>query len=106
MVKIKRYEPEEKELWDSFVRNSKNGVFFFLRDYMEYHADRFEDHSLIFFKNEEPIALLPANVEGDIMCSHAGLTFGGIVTNQKMSVNLMLQIFNSLKKYLTAASIR
>ncbi|MGB9979538.1 hypothetical protein [Methanobacterium sp.] len=48
MIKIKRYEAEEKERWDNFVKNSKNGVFFSLRDYMEYHADRFEDHSLLF----------------------------------------------------------
>lgn len=100
MIKIGRYQPQKKELWDNFVKNSKNGVFFFLRDYMEYHADRFEDHSLFFFKDDELIALMPANVEGDTMCSHAGLTFGGIVTNQKMDVDLMLQIFDSLKEYL------
>ncbi len=100
MVKIKRYKPEEKELWDNFVKSSKNGVFFFLRDYMEYHSDRFEDHSLIFLKDGEPVALMPANSEGDTLFSHAGLTFGGIISNQKMNVNLMLQIFDSLKEYL------
>jgi hypothetical protein len=100
MVKIKRYKPEKKELWDNFVKGSKNGVFFFLRDYMEYHSDRFEDHSLVFFKDGELVALLPANSSGDTLFSHAGLTFGGIITDQKMDVNLMLQIFDSLKEYL------
>lgn len=102
MIKIKKYEPEEKELWDNFVKNSKNGVFFFLRDYMEYHADRFEDHSLIFLKDNKPVALMPANINGDTMFSHAGLTFGGIVTNRKMKTSLMLQIFDSLREYLKA----
>ena len=106
MVKIKRYKPEEKELWDNFVKDSKNGVFFFLRDYMEYHSDRFEDHSLIFFKENEPVALMPANIEGDTLFSHAGLTFGGIITNQNMNVNLMLQIFDSLKGYLNERGFR
>ena len=106
MVKIKRYKPEEKELWDNFVKDSKNGVFFFLRDYMEYHSDRFEDHSLIFFKDDEPVALMPANIDGDTLFSHAGLTFGGIITNQKMDVNLMLQIFDSLKEYSKGIGLR
>ncbi len=106
MIKIKKYEPGEKELWDNFVKNSKNAVFFFLRDYMEYHSDRFEDHSLIFFKDDELIALMPANVEGDTLFSHAGLTFGGIITNQKMNVNLMLQIFDSLKGYLKERGLK
>ena len=106
MVKIKRYKPEEKELWDNFVKDSKNGVFFFLRDYMEYHSDRFEDHSLIFFKENELVALMPANIDGNILVSHAGLTFGGIITNQKMNVNLMLQIFGSLKEYLKEMGFR
>lgn len=99
MIEIKRYTGE-KELWDNFIKNSKNGVFFFLRDYMEYHSDRFEDYSLIFLKNNEPVALMPANIDGDTVFSHAGLTFGGIITNQKMNINLMLQIFDSLKEYL------
>ncbi|WP_424353742.1 GNAT family N-acetyltransferase [Methanobacterium sp. MBAC-LM] len=100
MIEIKRYEAKEKELWDNFVKGSKNGVFFFLRDYMEYHSDRFEDHSLIFLKNNKPVALLPANRSGDTLFSHAGLTFGGIITNRKMKTSLMLQIFDSLKEYL------
>ena len=102
MIEIRRYNAKEKELWDNFVRNSKNGVFFFLRDYMEYHSDRFEDHSLIFLKNNKPVALMPANIDDDIIFSHAGLTFGGIITNRKMKTSLMLEIFDALKKYLKA----
>jgi len=106
MIEVKKYEPEEKELWDNFVKNSKNGVFLFLRDYMEYHADRFEDNSLIFFKDDELIALMPANIEGDTLFSHAGLTFGGIVTNQKMNVDAMLQMFDSLTEYLEGKGLK
>ncbi len=106
MIEIKRYNAKEKELWDNFVKNSKNGVFFFLRDYMEYHSDRFEDHSLIFLKNNKTVALMPANIEGNILVSHAGLTFGGIITSRKMKTSLMLEIFDSLKKYLNENGIK
>ncbi len=37
-VRVERYEPKHKICWDDFVRQSKNGVFLFYRDYLEYHA--------------------------------------------------------------------
>lgn len=106
MIEVKRYKTKEKGLWDNFVKNSKNGVFFFLRDYMEYHSDRFQDHSLIFLKNSKPVALMPANMEGDVLFSHAGLTFGGIITNRRMKTSLMLKIFDSLKEYLKEMGLK
>ena len=47
-MKIVRYSPEMKGVWDDFVETSKNGTFLLKRDYMEYHADRFPDHSYLF----------------------------------------------------------
>ena len=47
-LNIVRYTAEQKTVWDSFVATSKNGTFLFMRDYMDYHADRFADHSLMF----------------------------------------------------------
>ena len=52
MIKIKKYEPMYKDTWDSFISSSKNGVFLFYRDYMEYHQDKFKDFSLMFFKKK------------------------------------------------------
>ncbi|MDO4232378.1 MAG: hypothetical protein Q4D19_09610 [Lautropia sp.] len=39
--------PDDKADWDAFVRRSRNGVFLFERSYMDYHADRFADASVI-----------------------------------------------------------
>ena len=44
---------------------------------MDYHSDRFEDHSLIAFRKGKPVALLPANRCGSVLWSHQGLTYGG-----------------------------
>lgn len=49
-VRVERYDPKHKAQWDEFVQGSKNGVFLFRRDYLEYHADRFSDFSLLFFR--------------------------------------------------------
>ena len=34
--------------WNDFVRASKNGTFLFCRGFMDYHADRYKDASLVF----------------------------------------------------------
>lgn len=93
---LSTYKPEYKSLWDNFVSNAKNGVFLFNRDYMEYHKDRFQDHSLLFFKDGELIGLLPANLDHHTLHSHAGLTFGGIISGYGMTQSLMLGIFERL----------
>jgi Acetyltransferase (GNAT) domain len=105
MITVKKYEAEDKNRWDNFIELSKNGVFIFNRDYMEYHSDRFEDHSLMFFKNRKLVAVMPANMKKNSLNSHDGLTFGGIISNRKMTMTLMLEIFSQLKAYLKRESI-
>jgi hypothetical protein len=100
MVSVARYQEEHKRLWDEFVSQSKNGVFLFQRDYMEYHADRFADHSLMFFAGDRLIAVMPANRDGETVLSHAGLTFGGVVSDTRMRAGTMLEVFDSLREHL------
>lgn len=95
-VTLELYRKEHKPLWDKFVTESKNGLFLYYRDYMEYHKDRFTDHSLIFYKEKQPVALLPANIEDGTLYSHGGLTFGGLISGINMSQTLMLSIFQQL----------
>lgn len=97
MISSIKYETKFESLWNEFVTRSKNGVFLFHRDYMEYHADRFKDASIMFFDNSNLIAVIPANINQGILYSHGGLTFGGMITDQRMKTPLMLAIFESLK---------
>lgn len=102
-----KYIKEFKDLWDEFVKNSKNGHFFFQRDYMEYHSDRFEDFSLLVFdETDKLIAILPANIKDNIVYSHQGLTFGGFLVNDKMKTETMLEIFELLKQFLKEQNIK
>lgn len=100
MIEIVNYSNQKKDEWESFLYNSKNGLFLFSRDYMEYHSHRFSDFSLMVYDGNELIALLPANIKENILISHGGLTFGGLITNSKMSVPKMLKIFDHLMNYL------
>ena len=105
-MKIEKYSSNYKIIWDKFVKNSKNTHFFFLRDYMEYHSDRFEDFSLMVFDdNDKLIAILPANIKENILYSHQGLTFGGFLVDDKMKTETMLEIFELLKQFLKEKNI-
>jgi len=97
-MKIIIYTSKFKKNWDTFVANSKNGHFFFFREYMEYHSDRFKDFSLLVYdKQDKLIAILPANINNNILYSHQGLTFGGFLINDKMKTETMLEVFSELK---------
>jgi hypothetical protein len=95
-IEIRVYSSELKNQWDDFVSAAKNSVFLFYRDYMDYHSDRFQDHSLMFFRDNCLVALLPANIKNNTLYSHAGLTFGGVLSGCNMSTAIMLDIFSSL----------
>ncbi len=106
MVDIVRYTADKKAEWDAFVEDSKNGTFLFLRDYMEYHADRFEDHSLMYYKDGRLLALLPANKDGEVLWSHKGLTYGGFVLNMKAHATEVGEMFDVTLEHLRAAGIK
>lgn len=85
-MEIRRYTPDMKPLWDKFVRESRNATFLLMRDYMEYHADRFTDNSYVVFgDNGKIVSLLPASRHGEELRSHGGLTYGGFVLSQNSS---------------------
>lgn len=93
--------------WNEFVKKSKNSHFFFQREYMEYHSDRFEDYSLLVYDDKEKLmAILPANLRDNVLYSHQGLTFGGFIVDDKMKTETMLEIFKRLKSFLKEAGIQ
>jgi len=94
-----RYTSELQPQWDTFAQNAKNYHFMFLRSYMDYHSDRFEDHSLMLYHENMVVAIFPANKDDYVLYSHQGLTFGGFLVSHKMSVSLLLACFHRLLKY-------
>lgn len=75
---IDRYDGSRADEWNDFVAKARNATFLFNRSYMDYHADRFEDCSMLAWKGEKLMAVLPANITPDgVLHSHQGLTYGG-----------------------------
>lgn len=77
--RVEKYSPDRKACWDDFVCHSRNGTFLLCRDYMDYHADRFVDCSLMIYYGQKLLALLPGHLEETTYCSHNGLTYGGLL---------------------------
>lgn len=80
MITVRKYIDEDRKMWDDLCNKSRSPMFMFERGYVEYHSDRFEDHSLLFFDDDELIAIMPASLEADTLYSHGGLTYGGIIS--------------------------
>src|SRR6266513_928410 len=85
---VQPYSAALKEDWDSFIRKSSDATFLFYRDYMEYHADRFTDHSLLIYRGADVVGVLPANLDSSrALVSHEGLTYGGLVMSSHAAMN-------------------
>lgn len=100
MFEVTRYTVDQKAVWDDFVSRSKQGTFLLRRDYMDYHSDRFHDHSLMVWNKNSLIAVLPANQAGDVLWSHQGLTYGGLLTLDKTKAAEVCEIFRQINDYL------
>lgn len=97
---IIRYNPALADEWNEFVTRSKNGTFLFDRRYMDYHSDRFEDFSLMFYREGRLYALLPANRKGDGLWSHQGLSYGGLVMDEITTTAAVCTLFTELNEVL------
>ena len=96
MVEIIRYDATMAAQWNELARLCRNSTFQHQRGYMDYHSDRFTDCSLIALHNGKPRALLPANVDGDTLWSHRGLTFGSwLVPPKHFDVTVMIEVMDA-----------
>lgn len=105
---IEIFKPNLKEEWDIFVNDAKNATFLFRRDYMDYHADRFEDFSLIARNSKgDIVALLPANRETDTLVSHGGLTYGGWIGHYRhFDILALLEIQRLANEFLISEGFK
>ena len=102
---IRRFDGlKDKNQWDEFVGKAKNQTFLFYRDFMDYHADRFDDHSCIILNDKEAIVgLLPANrsrKNPHTVISHEGLTYGGLIVPHDVKVKSVISYLHAVLSYL------
>ena len=97
-MEIIQYTPLQADEWDAFVQNSKNGTFLLERRFMDYHAHRFSDCSLLIYEDNQLVALFPANWVEEERCihSHQGLTYGGLILTSEATERQVIAIFQGI----------
>ena len=106
MFEVRRYTNSHTEEWNRFVAQSKNGTFLFDRRFMDYHADRFDDCSLMIYRQGALYAMLPANIKGDTLYSHGGLTYGGLIMSDRCSAKGVQDVFIAINDFLRSISVQ
>lgn len=106
MIQIIPYSPELKDKWNRLILSSRNGTFLFLREYMDYHSDRFKDCSFLIQKNGNIEAVIPGNENDKKFFSHQGLTYGGLIVSEKMLATDIIETFSTLNDELIRKGIR
>ena len=98
---IRKYNKEDLEIWNDFIKKSINGSFLFYRDFMEYHEDRFDDFSLLIYKNQHLVGIIPANYSNNYVFSHQGLTYGGLILKHYLGAKKLMEIISEVLKFLS-----
>lgn len=102
----KLYTSNDKRSWDTFIGEAKNATFLFRRDFMEYHAPKFTDFSLLVYKAKKLVAVLPANRVDDKVYSHQGLTYGGLVLSKNSKLEEVAAIFSEVLEFLASEGVK
>lgn len=110
MISIKIYDDSDFNIYENFVNSSINGTIFHLRNFLDYHPkDRFKDNSLLIYQFEKLIAVFPAALlkknENNILKSHPGSSYGGLVVKENISYDLTNKIFSKIEEYCTNKNI-
>lgn len=107
MIEIVKYDGSMRSQWDEMVRNSRNGTFLHERGYMDYHSDRFTDCSLVALRDGKACSLLPANIDGDTLWSHRGLTYGSwIVPFKRFDTTVMVEVMDAAVAWMRANGLK
>jgi len=106
MFRIVRYDETLHDVWNRYVDRARNATFLFYREYMDYHSDRFKDHSLLFYSGNHLHSILPAHEDGELFCSHKGLTYGGLLMDDDVTTADVVRLFEELNDYLRQMGFR
>ena len=108
MITIKRYDACMAQQWDEFCLEAKNATLLHMRNYMDYHSDRFEDYSLVALaESGKIVALLAASRTGNVVTSHGGLTFGGwIMPLKHFDVTDMMDVTDAAIAFMRADGVK
>lgn len=98
---IVKYEKIYYNEWNTFVEESINGNIYHSRIFLSYHPeDRFEDTSIMIYKDNILVCVLPSCKNGDKYFSHKGATYGGPVFSKDVyNIKYLNILINKIFEY-------
>ena len=105
MCSVRPYAPTDANTWDALVGRSRNGNLLHRRGYMDYHAERFVDQSLLIERHGEVVAVFPANIQGSVVTSHGGLTYAGLLSTHALRAESTLAVFGQIAAHYRALGV-
>ncbi len=99
---IKNYNINYSNLWDEICLNSANGTFLQSMNFLSYHKNKFDDKSIMIFKDEKCVGVFPAARDPsnkNYLHSHPGITFGGLVHISKIQGYEIIKIFHLMREH-------
>jgi hypothetical protein len=105
MFTVRPYAQADAKVWDALVERSRNGNLLHRRGYMDYHAHRFVDRSLMVERDGEVVAVFPANIRENQVTSHGGLSYAGLIMAQALRAESTLAVFEQIGNYYRALGV-
>lgn len=108
-IEVIRYAPEHEAAWDQFCAGSVNATFLHARRFLSYHEERFKDLSVLIVESGKVVGVFPAAAlpaEPDLVVSHPGATYGGIVHQGWLTGMRMLEALSVLRGHYAGSGYR
>ena len=92
-MKARLFLPDDAARWDEFCARAHGATFLHSRRFLSYHSDRFVDQSIVIEDDGDWLGVIPAArhpVERDVVVSHPGITYGGMLHHGRLRGGEML----------------
>lgn len=108
-IELVPYEPRHAEAWDAFCAGAANATFLHTRRFLSYHGERFNDLSLLVMDSGKMVGVFPAAQalsDPELVVSHPGITYGGLVHHGKLAGNRMIEALEAIVWHYAKAGYR
>ncbi|HTJ93777.1 MAG TPA: GNAT family N-acetyltransferase [Pararobbsia sp.] len=97
-MKARFFLPNDASQWDDFCARSYGATFLHSRLFLSYHGDRFVDRSIVIEDDGNWLGVIPAAqhpAEHDVVVSHPGITYGGVLHHGQLRGAKMLSALDA-----------
>lgn len=109
IIELMPYESRHEEAWDAFCAGAANATFLHTRRFISYHGERFKDLSLMVMESGKLLGVFPAAQalsDPELVVSHPGITYGGLLHQGKLAGNRMIETLEAIVGHYGKAGYR